>query len=204
MITARGSSTSGRDVVASTVGTIGGCARTSNGRCGRVAALPAETEEFCTSCGEWATPDEFNYDTGWCIQCSPDSKPRFTCSRCGTALNHGHRTTCPTCRQEQWYVKYADELELLIVAKGYTVVRAREVLVRIIRPLCYCCGEPIPFVDERAVFCKRNKECRSAGLKFIRLRKTGLTAEAALARVVPRHGPEVSGYLHRVIPGTPT
>lgn len=142
-----------------------------------------ELDEFCSNCGEWVYYLNFNYESGWCTECTQDSVTHPTCVRCGCALAHRHRSTCHTCRQELWLERHADELEFLMIVKGYSLVRAREVIAKMVRPICQCCGKPIVGAREGALFCKRNKQCHAMYLKFVRLRKSGLTASVALATI---------------------
>lgn len=147
-------------------------------------SIAESLDEFCTSCGEWVSMLMFDYETGWCVGCSrsDDSQPR--CSRCGGVLEPSHgRTTCHSCRQELWLLAHGDDLEFLIVVKGYSVSYAREVIVKMTRPICQWCRRPIKGAHSGAMFHKGNnyKACRSASLKFKRLLNKGLTIEEALA-----------------------
>jgi hypothetical protein len=86
----------------------------------------APLEEYCPSCGGWVSYLHFDHESGWCKQCVGLNDDQARCTRCGTVLpaNHG-RSTCHTCRQERWLERYMDELEYLVVAKGYSVHQAR-------------------------------------------------------------------------------
>jgi hypothetical protein len=92
---------------------------------------------------------------------------------------------CPTCRQEQWYVKHEDELEFLIVAKGYTLFQARSMITKMIRPICQACGKPIRGGSEGALFhqSRDHKRCRQAYGRYRSLQRQGLTADESLATV---------------------
>lgn len=145
-----------------------------------------DLQEFCPSCGEDVNPLHFNYNTGWCNECTGtiDRQPR--CTHCGDVLPDVHRTTCPTCRQERWLQQHADELEYLVVAKGYTLSHARLVLAKMVRPICKHCGKPIAGAKDGALFHKDRKPCHSQYNKFRRLRKKGYSVESALAALVRR------------------
>lgn len=82
-----------------------------------------------------------------------------------------------------------DELEYLVVVKGYSVHQARMVIVRMIRPICVACGKPIKGGRESALFHKgnENKSCHAAYARYVRLRKSGLTDAQALDRIKVRH-----------------
>jgi len=144
-----------------------------------------ELEEYCPSCGEWVSYLAFNHSTGWCIACS-GSDHQLRCTQCGGVIVEEHgRTMCHPCRQEQWYIKHADELEYLMVVKGYSLALARTTIIRIRRPICQWCRHPIKGANERALFHKGKdfKSCRSAAVKYNRLIKQGLTADQALATI---------------------
>lgn len=144
-------------------------------------AVPIPDEEFCTSCGDWFSADEFNYETGWCVECSPVSVVP-TCSRCGTVLKDLRRTTCHHCRQEHWLEQHADELEFLITVKGYSLTQARVTIIKLVRPICQCCKKPIKGgTPGESLFCKSNKACHSMYGKYRRLLSKGLTKDEALA-----------------------
>jgi hypothetical protein len=85
-----------------------------------------------------------------------------------------------------------DELEYLIVAKGYSVHQARMCIVKMVRPICLACNKPIKGGREGALFHKgnENKSCHAAYARYVRLRKSGLTEADALdrIRVRPRRG----------------
>jgi hypothetical protein len=151
-----------------------------------VATAPDTLEEYCPSCGDWVNYLVFNHDTGWCNSCSgtQDHQPR--CIHCGSVLQPEHgRTTCHTCRLERWLTKHADELEFLVVVKGYTIAQARLVIVKMIRPICQCCGKPIKGAKEGALFHQRAefKRCRQAYVKYRSLVRQGLTTEEALGTI---------------------
>jgi hypothetical protein len=154
-----------------------------------LVGLAQELDEYCPSCGEWVNYLSFSYEEGWCHACVGSSEVRPTCRRCGDVLPDGHgRTTCPTCRLELWYIKYEDEVEYLMVAKGYTLGQAKLAIVKMVRPICQECGKPIKGGREGDLFHKgnNNRKCHSAYLKFARLRRSGLTNEAALAMLHER------------------
>jgi hypothetical protein len=156
-----------------------------------VSQSPAvELEELCTNCGGWVHYLAYNYDVGWCNECAGEAG-QPTCTRCGNTLPHLHRSTCNACRQELWLLKYADELEFLIVTKGYTVHKAREVITSMVRPICRCCGKPITGAREGALFCKQDRTCHRAYNKFKRLQRAGLTIEQALAKIAEIYPREV-------------
>jgi len=140
-------------------------------------------EEFCPSCGNWYPLREFDAETGWCVGCSPVSaSPQ--CYRCGTVLKDTSRTTCHTCRQELWLERHSDELEFLIVAKGYSLTAARIMVTQMMRPICQCCGKPIKGGTRgESLFCKSNKVCHSMYGRYRRLLAKGLTPVLALEQV---------------------
>jgi len=151
-----------------------------------VASVANSLEEYCPSCGGWVSYLAFDHSTGWCLECSGTYDPQPRCSRCGDAIDATHgRTMCHTCRREVWLITHADDLEYLIVAKGYTVSHASDTIVRMVRPRCQWCGKPIHGAHRGALFHKANgyKGCRSASLKFKRLVKQGLTIQQALATI---------------------
>lgn len=143
-------------------------------------------EEYCPSCGDWVSYLHFNHAEGWCNQCvgSNDDQPR--CSACGGVLpaNHG-RSMCHNCRRERWLSKHLDEVEYLVVAKGYSVHQAQLIVVRLIRPVCVACNKPIKGGREGTLFHKsnENKSCHAAYARYVRLRKSGLSELDALDRI---------------------
>lgn len=151
-----------------------------------MSAIP-NIEEFCSSCGDWVSYLNFNYDTGWCNDCSGQIDHRAKCIHCGIVLQGSdlYRTTCRTCRQELWLAKHADAIELLMVVRGYTFTQARLTITTEARPICQACNKPIKGAKEGALFHKRNenKSCHSAYLKFKVLTKSGLTISEALAKI---------------------
>jgi hypothetical protein len=94
------------------------------------------------------------------------------------------RSTCRACRREDWLVRYADEIELLVVTKGYTVARARDYLSRSTHPLCYNCGKPIKGGSHKSLFCKLDKRCHSMYNRYRRLVRSGMTEIQALREVL--------------------
>lgn len=138
----------------------------------------AVEEEYCPSCGGWYSSSNFNLDTGWCHSCSGTNiQPRC---RCGSVLKDTSRTMCPTCRQERWYELHADEVEFIIVVKAYSLESARQLVIRLTRPICRGCGKPIKGAAPTAMFCG-NGECHSKRNRFNRLTRQGLTPTEALA-----------------------
>ena len=150
-----------------------------------MSAVP-DLEEFCTSCGGWVSYLHFNYDTGWCIDCSGSIDHRAKCIHCGNVLigSDLYRTTCHTCRQELWLEKHGDTIELLMIVRGYSFAQARETVTEQARPICQACNKPIKGAKDGALFHKRNENntaCHAAYLKFKVLTKSGLTITEALA-----------------------
>ena len=99
---------------------------------------------------------------------------------------------CHNCRQERWLERYMDELEYLVVAKGYSIHQARMIIVKMVRPICHACNKPIKGGREGALFHKSNehKACHAAYARYMRLRRSGLTQAEALDRVKrPKHSP---------------
>ena len=152
-----------------------------------MSAIPETAEEYCPSCGFWVSYLNFDYDTGWCRPCTGSTNLQPQCTQCGTVLQEGHgRTTCPSCRQENWLAKHADEIEYLVVVKGYTVSYARQLLIELSRPICQCCGKPIKGAAAvgrwgETLFCRKTKACRSAYPRYRKLLSQNLTTEQALA-----------------------
>lgn len=146
-------------------------------------------DEYCPNCGDWYIYLNFNYEVGWCNNCA--GVPR--CIHCQQPLPDRHRTTCAVCRLELWLTKYADEIEYLVVVKGYNISQAKAKVVKMVRPLCMHCGRPIKGAKEGALFCKTKPSCHSAYNKYKRLLKQGLTAEQALAII--RERPITKGRL---------
>lgn len=144
-------------------------------------ALTVE-EEYCPNCGGWFDPTHFNFDTGWCRECSSRIERQPRC-KCGVVLTDATRSTCPTCRQEQWYEVHADELEYVMLVKGYSLYQAKLYIARITRPICQCCHKPIKGARAGRLFCKQNKKCHSMYGKYRRLRKRGLSDIAALDKL---------------------
>lgn len=156
-----------------------------------LVAILDRLEEYCPSCGEWVNYLSFNQDVGWCNKCVGSNETRPQCSRCGDVLPIGHgRTTCHTCRQELWFIKYEDEVEFLMVAKGYSLWQAKLIVVKMVRPICQACHRPIKGGREGDLFHKgkNNRKCHSAYAKFARLRKSGLTTAQALATIRENQG----------------
>lgn len=151
-----------------------------------LVAVPESLEELCPSCGEWVNYLAFDHDVGWCRECSgrEDGQPR--CTKCGGVVQLAHgRTTCPGCRQETWFEKHGDELEYLVVAKGYSLAQARLAIVKMIRPVCCACGKPIKGAKDGALFHQASeyKRCRQAYGKYRNLVRQGLTTNEALATI---------------------
>ena len=152
-----------------------------------MSALPEQLEEFCTSCGLWHSYLAFNYDTGWCNECSGTIDTQPKCIHCGNVLQGSdlHRTTCRTCRQELWLAKHGEDIEFLMIVKGYSFSQARVIVTKLIRPVCVACSKPIKGAQDGALFHKRNenKSCHSAYIRFVSYRKEGLTTEQSLDRI---------------------
>lgn len=149
----------------------------------------APLEEYCPSCGGWVSYLHFDHESGWCRQCVGSNDDQARCTRCGSVLpvNHG-RSTCHNCRQERWLERYMDDLEYLVVAKGYSVHQARMAIVKMVRPICHACHRPIKGGREGALFHKsnENKSCHAAYARYVRLVKSGLTQAQALDRIQVR------------------
>lgn len=144
------------------------------------AALPIG-DEYCPNCGGWF--DALDNETGWCNECSQQIDHRAKCSHCGGVLVDTSRSMCHTCRQEQWYTTHGDELEFVMIVKGYSLYQAKLHIARITRPICQSCRKPIKGAAPGALFCKQNKECRSRHGKFRRLVKQGMSRIDALDKV---------------------
>lgn len=145
-----------------------------------VTAVPDTLEEYCPSCGRWVNYLAFDHDEGWCNECATphDSAPK--CTSCGTTLNERHaRTMCHACRLEEWFTQHADELEWLMVVKGYSVWKARLTITNMVRPLCQHCSKPIKGGNSRALF-HNTGACKTAYARYKRLQRQGLTSAQAL------------------------
>jgi len=141
------------------------------------ATLPLSQEEFCPRCGDWVSASEFNYNEGFCLACSLVQG----CTRCGGPVHQ--RTMCKPCSQEAWYEKHGDEVEYLVVTKGYTVAQARQTIQKMVRPICNCCDSVIRWgTPGETLFCKSNKRCHSARNRYNRLISKGATPSEALAQ----------------------
>ena len=141
------------------------------------------TIDYCPSCGEWdKVIDEY---TCWCLDCSPQVRNKIPCNTCGEYILISNGTTiCADCKLEQWLAKYTDDLEFLIVYKGYSFSRARATVARIIRPVCKCCGKSIKGgTPGETLFCKANPRCHKMYRKYKKLMKDGMSAEDALREV---------------------
>lgn len=147
------------------------------------SVLTAPEEEYCPNCGSWVVYLNFNYEVGWCTDCTQDTFPQPRCIHCGTVLENTHRTTCRTCRQELWLERHADELEYLVVCKGYTVAQAKVQIAKMIRPICQHCGKPIVGAKDGALFHRSKPKCHQAYGRYKKLLKQGLTPLDALARI---------------------
>lgn len=92
---------------------------------------------------------------------------------------------CHTCRRERWLERHMDELEYLVVAKGYSVHQAQLAITKMVRPICRACDKPIKGGREGALFHKgnENKACHAAYARYVRLIKSGLTEREALDRI---------------------
>lgn len=138
--------------------------------------------DYCPSCGRWV--ESVEEETGWCRECSPNSDPR--CAVCGEHSPLYGSTVCLACKNERWLAKHTDDLEFLIVYKGYSFSRARLTVTNMIRPICKICKEPVkggkPGIT---LFCRTKPKCKSAQRKYRRLRDAGKKHEDALKEVIP-------------------
>ncbi len=78
-----------------------------------------------------------------------------------------------------------------MIVKGYSFPYARQVLVKLIRPICQNCGKPIKGASEGALFCGRSlsKPCHKAYRRYNRLiKKEGLTNQQALDSIRQNQG----------------
>lgn len=147
-------------------------------------ALQIPQEEYCPNCGSWVFFAHFNHVTGWCVACSLNSPEiEHVCTACGGVCDKG-RSTCRTCRREQWLEQHEDDIELLVVTKNYSVSYARQVVADLTRPLCYCCGRPIKGGNQKSLFCKFDKRCHSMYNRYRRLVNKGKTEIEALREVI--------------------
>lgn len=117
------------------------------------------------------------------MECSP--KESNACTHCGNVRTDLSRTTCGSCRRELWLQRHADEIELLVIVKGYSVYQAQQTVVKIVRPICIACGRVIKGGQEGVLFHGRNqsKQCYAAYRKFKQLQNQGLTTDEALAKL---------------------
>lgn len=142
------------------------------------APSPLADDYHCPNCGGWFSEVEFDHNEGWCRGCAHSNIP--SCRRCG---RNGHYPICKPCRHEIWYERHADEVELLVVTKGYSVSYARKVIVDMVRPICVSCKKPIKGgTPGESLFCSETK-CRGLRFKFRRLLKRGFTPEDAIREV---------------------
>jgi len=146
--------------------------------------VATHVDEFCPSCGEWVLYLRFNHAVGFCDSCYQATDDRPRCRICGNVLKSVHRTTCHVCRREAWYVLHSDELEYLMVVKGYSLSHAKITIAKMVRPICKWCNKPIAGAHNGALFCRSKKPCHSAYRRYIRMiKQEGLTSEEAFARL---------------------
>jgi hypothetical protein len=141
------------------------------------------SDEFCPNCGQWVSATTFNFNEGFCLTCSKTLASRESrCTICRRTVSH--RTMCKACSLETWYIRHGDEVEYLVVTKGYTVAQARQTIQKMIRPICNCCGSVIRWgTPGETLFCKSNKQCHSARNRYNRLISKGATPSEALAQI---------------------
>jgi hypothetical protein len=159
-------------------------------------ALAHNLEEFCPLCGGWVSASTFNYNKGFCVECTTSiSEPG--CTRCGEPVQQ--RTMCKSCTMEVWYERHGDEVEFLVVTKGYSVAQAREIVRKMIRPTCNCCGSVIQWgTPGETLFCKANKRCHAMYGKYKRLVRKGMSPSAAMTQLRHKDEREVT-YSGRLI-----
>ena len=117
----------------------------------------SQQQEYCPSCGNFV--DEIDLDSGWCLECTGDSKAR--CLNCDELFtkDQPHRKLCGHCREERWLLQHADELEDYLV-RGATFAFAKREVYHNNRPRCTSCGDPIKNASNGAMFCTQRLECR--------------------------------------------
>lgn len=143
-----------------------------------MSVQPLTEENFCTNCGEWFPDSEYDYEAGWCVRCvSPPSTS--VCSSCGGSIPQEYRRTiCNACVQENWLTRHADEIEYMIVVKGYSYSRARLVLAELIRPICVFCANPIRYgTPGESLACSEHK---NHGNRLRRMLNQGVAPSEAI------------------------
>lgn len=140
----------------------------------------AADSEYCPSCGEFYTTDEFNYTTGWCVSCSSsvDSSKEHAAALGKTpAFNL-------TSELNEWLLRHADHIEHFMLTQQITAEQA-VILVRAdLRPTCGVCGSQVPHGNTRTIFCSKTTQCRRAKRRYKYLYQTkGLSKAQALAQI---------------------
>lgn len=138
-------------------------------------------EEFCPRCGEFT--DQLDDETGFCISCV-DGEARHNCLACGTRFraDQTHRKLCPSCRDERWLSRHADEIEIYL-SYGARIEFAKRQVYLENRPVCIVCNEPIKGAAGGAHFCTRTMECRRWRRRYRTLRERYHDQKKALAEV---------------------
>lgn len=139
-------------------------------------------DNYCPNCGDWFIDQAFDFNEGWCRGCASSLRAAPTCSRCGRDTD-GSRTMCEPCRKESWLERNADDVELLVVTKGYSVYFAIKTVSIMVRPVCQCCHKPIVGGSPSALFCKVDKRCRVMYNRYRQLRRKGYTKVEAVREV---------------------
>lgn len=151
-------------------------------------------EEYCPNCGQWLPLVD---DTGWCAKCTLAHYPdRSICEQCNSPFKQNdkqHRVKCPRCRGVGPYrnLSYsnteadANHVELYMRA-GLTYELAVERVAFDKLPICNCCGKKIKGgTPGRALFCRTNASCKTAGRRYKYLKETkNMTRNDALKRVI--------------------
>jgi hypothetical protein len=121
--------------------------------------------KVCPSCGRLRELNEFS---GFCLTCS-----RGTCTTCGRTFepDHAYRKVCLYCRNEQWYEKYADQLESFLLI-GLTLDKVKALISRDYAARCSCCGEVIKGrASNVTLFCTKYARCRTTKRRYRTLKK---------------------------------
>jgi hypothetical protein len=131
--------------------------------------------EVCPNCGK--DVDYLDDITGWCIECTVASNPRFG-------------KTATTAR---YLEANADTLEHYITTgQAGNVHQAIDLLADVKtghRPTCVVCGSVIKHAPRTSVFCRKTKECRRMSRRYIYLyTKKGMTKAEAFATIMQELG----------------
>lgn len=128
-----------------------------------------EYEEFCPSCGKFATLDDV---TGWCFPCSGRASPQY-CERCGKETEG---KLCDSCKYMRWLERNADKIEAVMVSLQVSAGKAKKIVRSENRPICLCCGNPIKGGQSgKNYFCRKTKACRKGHNSYHYYRTRGFS-----------------------------